>query len=364
MFQKPRSREKAAATIVPLPPVRNSLDHNIDDPEKPTSIYLFRENYSADNRVSWVALFRGPASVKFSLALAAARVENEAEIHAPLGKFDLQLKLKKDRVSAQIDLGHHLLAADKAKGLFFNPYALVEIDRVCERKLVGVGCMVTRDTRYKNNLRLNLRQDHRGTAWDFNSNTTLRKRGFFVGSLVNFTYRNGLSFNSRRFVFGYDRHCLNVNAEIGFGRGGLREWPAELRTLSAAYDLRELGLFGLLLSAGPGEGQTRRNSLFYAQGLQSFNGLDQLPPPAEHPVKELVGRLGRNFAFGYRNTLNRNLELKTKFSLKGPNALFLNYRLKENLHLQTTFQTLVAGEASKGFLEMPFEFGAKLRMET
>ena len=125
----------------PLPPVKNSLDYNIDDPEKPTSIYLFREDYGADNRVSVLGTFRGKCTVKVNSFLAVGtsseppilRMFNEVQIHGPIARRDLQIKLKPDRVSAQLDLGHHQLeetaGGNRSVPSFLNPYLFFEADR-------------------------------------------------------------------------------------------------------------------------------------------------------------------------------------------------------------------------------------------
>lgn len=359
-----------------LPPVKNSLDYNIDDPEKPTSIYLFREDYCADNQVSILGTFRGKCTVKFNSFVAVGnsfepptlQMFNEAQIHGPIGKRDLQIKLKPGRVSAQLDLGHHQLeetvGGQRTTPSFLNPYLFFEADRELQKRLAGVGCLITRGNFYKNNFRLNLRHGQRAVDWDIGSNVTLKHKGFFFSSLLNFCLKGGLQFNSRRFTLGYDRNSFNVNAEVGFGRGSLRDWRPEFGTFSLAYDLREFGVFGLLYSAGESRRMKNGCALIGARGVRSFNGLEQFPVNSITSLSDLKTHIKDNFAFAFRKTLNDRTEIKTKFSVKGPNAFFLSYRLHENVSIQTTVQTLVASEQNLGFLDLPFEFGLKLKIES
>lgn len=343
----------------PLPPVKNSLDFNIEDLEKPTALYLFREDFAADNKVAFNGKFKGKWTVKVNSVLGVGgtlnapklEVIDDAQLNGPIGHHNIQLKFKPTKFSAQLDLGHHL-SLHKAHvhnnvkdhfHLFSNPYLFYETDRVFKKQLLGLGLILNTSNGIKDNTRLNFRWQEGKFDWDITSNTLFKSRGFFFNWFLNMNIRDALNFSDRRFLLGYDRDGINANLEFNFAKGSFRDWKLSQTTLSGSYDFREPGVLALLLSKN-----------YAAIGA---TGDAQVADAGKEKALE------HDIAVGYRNKLNNNTELKTKFAYSGLASAFVNHRIQEGLNLHLTVQTNITNKNNKGFLEYPFDLGLKLKFE-
>jgi len=343
-------RREIESLPTPLPPVKNSNDFVIMDLEKPTALYLFKEDFAADNKVQFNGRFRGRWTVKVHSALAvggntdAPRFEfvDEAQLNGPLGQNDLQVKFKPQKLSAQLDFGHHLVMTNYKWGTrhyvntFLNPYVYLETDRALRNSLLGIGLMGYFNRVYRDNFRLNFFNKEDKLGWDMQYNALVRYSGFFFNCALGLTFTDALFFKDRKFMLGYDRNEVNANVEFFNRPGTFREWACDSLGLSLSYDFREKGLFGV-----------------YA--TKPFAALSLDPRVAAPSLDDVQ--------FGYRNKLRNDLAFKTKFGLRGLASFFFNYRLRDGLNLHTSLLTNILNRDKKGFLELPFDFGLKLKLE-
>lgn len=326
-------------------PVKISNDFNIEDLEKPTALYLFREDYNHDNKLAFNGKFKGRWTVKLNAALQVEGSCNEpklaivddAQLNGHLGSNALQLKFKPAKVSAQLDFGHHAIHSHThGKGYevvnqsFLNPYLYFDTSRDLKENTYAAGFMFYFDTWLRTNSRLNLRRKEGKIDWDIQENALFRHKGFFANYHFGYNFTDAIQFRARKFLLGYDKNEVNVNLELGVAKGSWREWKLDSSTASLSYDFRERGLFGLIAELNPAK--------------------------AELPKSE-------DISLGYRNKLRKDVELKTKLSYKGLAALFLGFHLKDGVNLHTSVSTNIINKDKKGFLEMPFDFGLKLKIE-
>jgi len=330
----------------PLPPVKISNDFTVTDLEKPTALFLFREDFAADNRITFNGKFRSRWVVKWNAFLAvrgnsqapAFELLDDAQINGPIGRNSLQLKFKQKKLSAQLDFNHHLIHNDYELATkrhnfytFLNPYLYFECDRSLRNHLYGLGWMTYISTKYRDHWRFNFSEKENKLSWDLTHNMLFRHRGFFANWVLGLTTTDTLFFNDRRFMIGYDRDEINVNVEAYDKKGTIRDWAVDAVTASASYDFRERGLLGIYASKFFGEG-TDPNRL-------------------------------QDLSFGYRNKLRRDLEFKTKVSTTGLVHFFFNYRVRDGLNVHTSFLGALTDKTKKGFLEMPFDLGLKIKLE-
>lgn len=361
-------REELAQHPAPLAPLKNSLDLNIEDLEKPTALYLFREDFAADNKLAFNGKFKGKWTVKLNSILGiggnvnAPKLElyDEAQINGPIGQNSIQLKFKPAKISGQFDFGHHL-AYNKVHVengqphntfLYANPYLYFETDRVFKKELYGLGALINFNRELREDFRLNLRNQEGKFDWDISNNGLIKAKGFFASWFFNFDLKNSLNFSDRRCVLGYDRDGINTNVELNFGKGNYKNWNFNQATISGSYDMRERGTFAAIFT-----------KTFAATDKPATGGDAQAAGQANADAASKAPVAGEDFAIGYRNKLRPDLELKTKMSYKGLCSLFFNYRIREGLNIHSTLQTNIVNKNNKGFLEYPFDFGLKLKLE-
>ena len=162
-------------------------------------------------------------------------------------------------------------------------------------------------------------------------NGLYRRRGFFFNYFFNATFVDFLDFKARKLMVGYDEKELNANLELQTEPGSYKEWALRQALATVSYDLKEKGLFGLQVDLSP----------------------DSLK-------KDRVSQL---LTFGYRNKLSKDLEFKTKISLKKESSFFLNYRIAQGLSFQSTLTTSLVHKHRLGFLGYPFDLSLKLKLE-
>ncbi len=340
----------------PLPPVRISNDFNIEDLEKPTALILFREDYNADNKIQFNGKFRSKWTVKFNAAinlagsLSAPQLElvDDAQINGPVNGNELQLKFKPKLFSAQLDFGHKLIhtfynTQNDSSHLYtwFDPYLYFDSDRLFNSETLGLGVLIKTNDFSRSNTRLNLRKKENVANWDINNSFLFKHRGFFLNTALNFTYKDTLIFQTRKALLGYDKGDVNANAEVNFGSGPIQNWGVDKSSLSLSYDFRERGTLGLMGNVNLNRGKAE--------------GAPQGAASAAEP--------GEDLAIAYRNKLNKNTEVKAKFSLKGLASIFLNFKVKDGLNIHTTLGTNLLNNNKKGFLELPFDFGLKVKLD-
>lgn len=330
---------------LPAVPVKVSTDYSIADLEKPTAVHLFREDFGPDNRVQFGGKFKGNWTVK---ANAAVKVEGSAnhprlflsddvQINGPVAGTNLQLKLKPDLVSAQMDFGHTFFRAeyDTPQGAvridqFVNPYLYFESDRVFNNQLYGLGVMYYLNNFLRDNIRLNFYKRENLLNWNLQSNTLYSYKGMFLSMLFTLTYNDFFALKNRRLMLGYDKNDINANVELGFEAGSFKKWNLVDTTATVSYNFREKGLMGVF--------------------FRTYFMRDNTTPINECGV-------------GYSNRLSKDLDFKAKLSLSGILNLFANYRLREGLYVQPSVMTSLSSPSKKGFLTLPFDFGLKVKLE-
>ena len=330
---------------VPFVPVKVSNDFSISELEKPTAVFLFREDYAPDNRIQFGGKFKGRWTVK---ANAAMKIEgstheprlfmsDDLQINGPIAGTNLQLKFRPEVLSAQLDFGHTLVQNDydTAQGAlrinhFINPYLYFESDRSFHNQLYGVGAMYYLNNLARKNFRLNFYKRENVLNWNFQLNSLYSYGGFFLNTLFTLTYNDFFAMQNRRLMLGYDENDVNANVEFNFEGGSVKKWSLSDVTATAAYNMREKGLFGLFL----------RSFFLHTQST---------------PVTD--------FGVGYSNRLNKDFDVKAKLSLNGVLNLFMNYKLQEGLYLQPSLMTSLLSQSKRGFLNFPFDFGLKVKLE-
>lgn len=331
---------------VVLAPLKTSLDYSLEDLEKPSALFMLREDFAADNKLAFNGKFRGKWTVKVNTLLAVGgsaespklEVQDDAQLNGPVGKHKVQLKFKPKKFSAQLDLGHHLISNSVAlrngtqinSSSFVNPYLFFESDRVFKKQLFGFGVVSHTNHCLRSNSRLNLKVEESKLDWDISKNLYAHHKGFFGNFFTNWKFTDAFIFNERKALFGYDRNQLNLNCEVNFGKGSFRDWKLQSSSVSASYDMKV-------------------NGAVAASVEQKYGAQGETAP--------------QEVSFGYRNKLTRDLEVKSKLNLSGLMSLFLNYKLKEGLSIQSTLAAKMGDSQKKGFLEMPFDFGIKLKLE-
>lgn len=363
----------------PLPPVKNSLDFIIEEFEDPMGLLLFRRDFTPSNKLSFHGMFRGRWTVKLNSFLGIGgqwptpvfEMLDEAQLNGPVGRYDAQIKFRPARVSAQLDFGHHLMLhrtyIDKGaridKYSFWNPYILAETDRSFHRQLYAMGAMIHSNGSFRGNFRLNLRSRDSVFGWDISANASARHNGFFASWLLNFGATDQLFFNYRRFLLSFDRRRLNLNAELSFDAGNFRQWQVNQAIFSVALDLKELGQVGLMLA--PKSGTDIPTSL-----ARRASGVDFSPPDLRHPSVDpqltssaVAHSPADDFALAYGNRITHNCLLKAKVSVRGDAATFFNFRIRDGLNFHVSLKTRLSQNKLKGLLDLPFEFGAKIKLE-
>lgn len=334
-----------AQSNAPFVPVKVSNDFAISDLEKPTAVFLFKEDYCPDNRIQFGGKFKGRWGVK---ANAAMKVEGSAnqprlfltddvQINGPIAGANLQLKFKPEILSAQMDFGHTLIQNDyeTAQGpvrinQFLNPYLYFESDRTFNNQLYGLGMMYYVNNFVRKNMRLNFYKRENVLNWNFQLNSLYAYRGMYLNMLFTLTYNDFFSLKNRRVLIGYDQNDINANLEVNFDGGSITKWNLSETIATISYNFREKGLFGLF--------------------LRSYFLRDNSTPV-------------HDFGVGYSNRLSKDVDLKTKLSLNGILNLFVNYKLQEGLYVQPSLMTSLVSQSKKGFLNLPFDFGLKIKLE-
>lgn len=355
-------------------PASNSLAHCLEDLEKPTAIFMLKEDYAPDNKVQFQGKFKGRWTVKVNSALGikgdlespSFDLIDDAQLNGPVGNNTIQLKFKPKKFSAQLDLGVHTLTKKEptledniGSRTYWNPYLFYESDRSFKNKLFGLGAMLYPCKGSKINARLNLRHSEDKVNWDISKNLSILKQGFFLSSFCNLALENDLTFNDRRLLLGYDKEGINANIGLDFGKGQFKQWDGAITSLSASYDLKEKGVFGAYYETSIGTLPTKagaESSQGPLEGAQGGSG-------ARLQGNDISGALD-DFSIGYRNKLNRDLEVKTKLSLKGLAMAFFNYRIRDGLNIHSTIQTNLVNQNKNGFLNLPFNLGFKIKLES
>lgn len=340
------SHDGHSSKPVALAPLKTSLDYNLEDLEKPSALFMLREDFAADNKLAFNGKFRGKWTVKVNTLLAVGgsrenpklEVQDDAQLNGPVGKHKVQLKFKPKKFSAQLDFGHHLISNNVTlkdgtqvnSSSFLNPYLFFESDRVFKKQLFGLGVLTHTNHCLRSNARINLKNEESKLDWDISKNVYAHHKGFFGNFFTNWKFADSFIFNERKALFGYDRDQLNLNCEINFAKGSFRDWKLQNSSVSASYDMKVNGAVAAAVEQN-----------YAAQG-------DKTP---------------QEVSFGYRNKLTRDLEVKSKLTLSGLMSLFLNYKLKDGLSVHSTLAAKMGDSQKKGFLEMPFDFGIKLKLE-
>lgn len=330
---------------LPTPPVKISNDFKIKEMEKPTAFFLFREDFEPNNKVSFNGTFKSRWAVKFNdgvdidgtIQNPLFRTFYDIQLNGPVGKSNLQVKVKQDRLTAQLDFGHHLVhnevsATQSHRNLFtfLNPYVYFECNDKIRDHLYGIGLMTYFNRDYRDHWRLDFKQGSTGLDWQLTHNLLAKHRGFFLNWILGITYNKALAFKNRQFMVGYDRDEVNANLELIAKEGPVNDWKIEKATASASYDFRERGLLGLMAET-------------------SF-------------VDRIDTKHVDDFSFAYRNKLRRDLEFKGKLSARGNANFFFNYIVRDGFNIQTSFLTsLVDRKDLKGFLGAPFGLGLKIK---
>lgn len=344
--QKTLIREVNTTKITaPFVPVKVSNDYSINDLEKPTAVFLFKEDYCPDNRIQFGGKFKGKWNVKANAAMKIEGSTNQprlflsddVQINGPVAGTNLQLKFKPDLLSAQLDFGHTLIQNDydTAQGPmrinhFLNPYIYFESDRSFNSQLYGLGTMYYLNNFLRKNIRLNFYKRENVLNWNFQVNSLYAYRGVFLNMLFTLTYGNCFAMNNRRVILGYDQDEINANVEVNFEGGNIKNWNLSETIATVSYNFREKGLFGLFL-----------RSYFLKNGNSAVH----------------------DFGVGYSNRLSKELDMKAKLNLNGILNLFLNYKLQDGLYLQPSLMTSLVNQSKKGFLNFPFDFGLKVKLE-
>ena len=331
-----------------LPPVMNSFDYPVDELEKPVALRVFRDGFAANNSASLYWKFQGRWTARFQSGLFfGAQSTNsrfgsidEAQINGPVGKYDVQLKFKADKLSGQLDLGHHALWRKQVKAhpflanLFWNPYIYLEADRECTSRHLGMGIMTHYGDRFRTNFRFNLRSYQTGFFWDISKNVALRHNGLFANFFAKTSFTDQLVFPERRMIFGYEKDRYNLNIEVEAAPGSYSELKGKVNSLSGSIDLRDNGIIAA--------------TLLLHEPSRTEEGV------AFDEEKVLV--------LGYRNKISKNLEVRAKLSTRSRLGCFVNYRVLKGMNIQASLDTGLTGAMKQSYLNLPFDFGIKLKM--
>lgn len=331
-----------------LPPVMNSFDFPVDELEKPVAVRVFQDGFAANNSASLYWKFQGRWTARFQSGLfLGTQTQNsrfgfldEAQINGPVGKYDVQLKFKANKLSGQLDLGHHAFWRKQVKAhpffanLFWNPYIYLEADRECSAGHMGMGLMAHYGDRFRTNLRLNLRSYQTGFFCDLTKNVALRHNGLFANCFIKTAFNDKLLFPERRMIFGYEKDRYNMNVEVEAEPGSYSKLKGKVNSLSGSIDLRDNGIIAATLL------------LHEPSRIEEGVAFDE--------EKVLV--------LGYRNKISKNLEVRAKISTRSQLGCFVNYRVLKGMNIQASIDTGLTGAMKQSYLNLPFDFGLKIKM--